>query len=79
VIDLAKVPKNTVLVSVRGVVHKDWHNKRIFSKFVNERYAYMLKNGYLNEFTWVTNPYSLKIMTKAGTKIWKDMSFELKG
>jgi hypothetical protein len=78
-IDLAQVQKNTVLVSMRGAVHKDWHNKGIFKKFTYERSVHLVKNGYIKTLGLVNNPYSLKVLIKAGSKILNEFIVEEKG
>lgn len=38
----------------------------------------MLNNGYKTEYSLIINPFSLKILQKCGSKVWKDVSFNIK-
>jgi hypothetical protein len=77
--DLSKVGKNSAIVSIRGTVHKDWHNKGIGKRLNYEKSLRFVNNGYIKEFSWVVSPYTLKMYKNIGTTIWKDVSFELNG
>jgi hypothetical protein len=73
-IDLNTVPKNTVLVTMKAMVHKDWQNMGIAERCAYEKSVHMVKNGYLNEYSLVINPYTLKVLKRFGAKVWKDLS-----
>ena len=78
-IDLSTVPKNTVLVTLRAIVHKDWQNKGIAERCAYEKSVHMVTNGYINEYSLVVNPFTLRVLKRFGSKVWKDVSFEVKG
>jgi hypothetical protein len=39
----------------------------------------MVQNGYINEYSLVINPYSIRVFKRFGAKVWKDVSLDVKG
>ena len=44
-----------------------------------ERAKHFVSKNYIDEFTIIVNPYTLKISQKYGARIWKDLTFKWNG
>lgn len=71
---MATVPKNSAFVAMKVAVHKEWQKRGVAERALYEKSVHMLKNGYKTEYSLMINPFSLKILQKFGTKLWKDVS-----
>lgn len=49
------------------------------SRYMYERALHFVSKNYIDEFTQIYNPYTLKISQKFGAQIWKDLTFEWNG
>ncbi len=39
----------------------------------------MVNKNYMNEFSLVINPFTLRVLMRFGARVWKDVSFEWEG
>lgn len=78
-LSLFEIPERSTLVSMKAVVHKDWQSMGVAERCAYEKAVHMVNKGYMNEFTLVINPFTLRVLKRFGARVWKDVSFEWKG
>jgi hypothetical protein len=78
-IDLQTLPKDTAFVAMKIAVNKQWQNSGVAERGLYEKSVHMLNNGYKTEYSLIINPFSLKILQRFGSKVWKDVSITVKG
>lgn len=67
------------MVTMKAVVDKDWQNMGIAERCAYEKSVHMVSKNYMNEFSLVINPFTLRVLKRFGAQLWKDVSFEWKG
>ena len=64
---------------MKGMVHKESQNKGIISRALYLKSVYMVSKNYINEFSLLINPFTIKFLKRFGTQIWNHTSLDLKG
>jgi hypothetical protein len=78
-VNLSDFPLKSTIASMKGMVHKDSQNKGIISRALYMKSVYMVSKNYINEFSLLVNPFTLKFLKRFGTQIWNDVSKESNG